>query len=175
MRITRWAEYGVHILAFIATEQAKGATSVGASKIAEAQGIARDYTLQILQRLREGGLLESSRGPHGGFSLSRAASDITLGDILLAAEGETFAVICDTKPLTEQRCAADSHCGLRIVWNELRDHLELFLQAKSLQQLAELLYGDSSQSGIAAKSLVQISDAKGGDVSPHAVKTSSID
>lgn len=141
MRITRWAEYGVHIMAFIAAEQDRGVTAVGASRIADAQGIARDYTLQILHRLKEGGILESSRGPLGGFHLHRPAEQISLKDILNAAEGETFEIICESKPLTEERCAPDSSCGLRGIWYDLRSHLNEFLQNKSLREIVETLHG----------------------------------
>lgn len=158
MRITRWVEYGVHILAFIAKQHEAGMASVGASRIAEDQGIARDYTLQVLHRLREGGLLTSTRGPHGGFSLSRSARDISLRDIMQAAEGATFEVICESKPLTAERCAPESLCGLRMVWYDLQDHINSYLETQSLEQLVDALYQPSENTDAG---LVQLNAADG--------------
>ena len=140
MRITRWVEYGVHILAAITKEQDAGAKAVGASSIAQELGIARDYTLQVLHRLKDGGILTSSRGPRGGYTLARASEEITLKEIMHAAEGNTFEVICETKPLTSDRCLPDSACGLKAVWYDLRDHLHVFLESKSLRELTDSIY-----------------------------------
>ena len=137
MRITQWGEYGVRCLVRIASHEQVSSEPIGASEISLSQGIALDYAQQILQRLRKGGLIESVRGPSGGYRLSRKPSEITLGDILTAAEGTTFEIICDTKPLDPERCSPLNHCGLRLVWEELREHVDLFLKGVSLETITQ--------------------------------------
>ena len=138
MRITQWGEYGLLCSIQLAQcEQESAETTIGASEIAAKQQIALDYTQQILQRLRKGGIVQSVRGPHGGYRLARPAAQLTLGQILRAAEGETFEVICETKPLSPSRCSAGSVCNLRPIWHELRDHVNSFLETRTLQDVIE--------------------------------------
>ena len=117
--------------------ECEGAQTIGAAEIATEQQIALDYAQQILQRLRKGGVIESVRGPHGGYRLARPASQITLGEILHAAEGETFQVICDSKPIDPARCCEGSVCNLRPIWHELRDHVNSFLASRTLQDVID--------------------------------------
>lgn len=143
MRITQWGEYGVHCSVFIARRQGEGAQSISAHEIAEEYGIATDYAQQILQRLRKGGIVKSVRGPNGGYQLAKPSGDITLGDILVASEGEVFQSLCSTKPIDSDRCDSGRSCGLRDLWGELSEHLDVFLRAHRLSDLAQRLAADS--------------------------------
>ena len=136
MRITQWGEYGVHFSIFLAQREKDGAIPVGASEIAADQGTAVEYAQQILQRLRRGHVVESIRGPLGGYKLSRPASEITLLDILVAAEGDSFELICESKPINPERCAEGHHCSLRPIWHDLRSHINSFLGSRTLHHLA---------------------------------------
>lgn len=137
MHITQWAEYGIHCCMVLAERHTKGASSVSASELAENQSIALDYVHQILQRLRKGGLIESLRGPSGGYKLLKKPSELTLFDIISAAEGHTFEVICDNKPINIDRCASDNFCSLRPVWINLREHINVYLKGITLEQLIQ--------------------------------------
>lgn len=137
MRITQWGEYGVHCSLYIALRQREGHSTVSASEIAESQGIALQYTQQILQRLRKGGIIQSTRGPAGGYSLMRPAEETTILNILDAAEGETFRVICENKPLSPTRCHNEVPCYLRDLWYSLREHVDSFLMKHTLSELLE--------------------------------------
>lgn len=135
MHITQWAEYGIHFALFIAEAEHLGRSPIGAGEIAEAQGIDLQYAQQILQRLRKGGIILSIRGPQGGYRLARSPEKITVRDILLAAEGTTFELMCDAKPISTERCAKDSPCSIRLFWRELRDHIDQFLLSNTLAGL----------------------------------------
>ncbi len=116
------------------------AKAIGAAEIAEAQSIPLQYTQQILHRLRKGGVIKSVRGPHGGFSLARSAASINLKEILDAAEGHTFEVICEVDPVRPNarhphRCSADYNCSLKQVWQSLRTTVNQYLESRSLEQL----------------------------------------
>lgn len=137
MRITQWGEYGVLCAVSIANAHQRGVESVSASEIGAELNIQTDYVQQILQRLRKGGVVESLRGPHGGYKLARESGDITLGDILTACEGDVFQALCDTKPIDEHRCG--NSCGLRDIWGELGEHLALFFRSHRLSDLAKRL------------------------------------
>ncbi len=136
MRITQWGEYGVHFSVMLARAEREGHRTVGAAEVAKVQGVDVQYAQQIFQRLRKGNIVESVRGPQGGYRLARPAVEITLKDILLASEGDTFEVICDTKPLDGPRCAPSGLCGLRPIWHGLKAHVDSFLNQYNLEALS---------------------------------------
>jgi len=113
-------------------------TAVGAAEIAENQGIPTQYAQQILHRLRKGGVIKSVRGPKGGFLLARPANEISLHQILLSAEGQTFELICENDPVHEQACVHADSCGLRNIWEELQGTINSFLSSRSLASVLEI-------------------------------------
>lgn len=140
MRITQWGEYATQFCIFIAKQELTQQKTVNATEIAASLGVDQLYAQQILQRLRRGNIIQSVRGAQGGYRLTKSVEELTLKDILVAAEGDTFEPICDSKPIDEHKCAASTYCGLRGVWYELREHIDKFLTARTLK---DLLDGDS--------------------------------
>lgn len=137
MRITQWGEFGVLCSIFIAQSERAGTPRVNANDISTSQGIDQQYTQQILQRLRRGGIIESVRGPQGGYKLTRPAAELTLREILTAAEGDTFEIICESKPIDSERCHRDFPCNLRPIWFRLKDHINDFLSGYTLASLLD--------------------------------------
>lgn len=138
MRVTKWGECG--ILCALHLAKKFGDPSVGASEIAETQGIDLPYTQQILQRLRKGNVVESIRGPKGGYRLQRPPGEITLKDILYAVEGDTFQIVCDHAPLHPEadepsRCSTRETCSLHGVWQDLRVAIDRLLEERTLEDL----------------------------------------
>ncbi len=139
MRVTKWGECGVLCSLHLARRSSSEA-AVGAVEIAESQGLDLQYTQQVLQRLRKGGVVESERGPRGGYRLARPPHSITLKDILYAAEGDTFQIICDYAPIhpnpdNTSMCATKENCSLHGVWQELRQAIDDLLEHRSLADL----------------------------------------
>lgn len=136
MRITLWTEYGVLISIYLARKESDEA--IGAAEISYALNIPIEYTQQILQRLRKGEIVESVRGPKGGYKLSRPSNKIDLKQILIAAEGKTFEVICETKPITESCGEAKEICALHDIWHDLKNCVDDFLMKKNLAEIAKI-------------------------------------
>lgn len=154
MRITRWGEYGILCSVYLAKKYGTG--SVGATEIAQSQGLEFQYTQQILHRLRRGGVIESTRGPRGGYCLSRPPEAISLKDILYATEGDTFQIICEHSPVHPSpnggsQCATKESCGLHGVWQDIRLAIDRLLEQRTLKDLIGIHTGAE---------LVQISDRK---------------
>lgn len=138
MRVTKWGECGILCALYLAKKY--GEPAIGAAEIAETQGLDLPYTQQILQRLRKGELIESLRGPKGGYKLQRAPKEITLKDILYAVEGDTFQIICEHAPIHPQaeeptRCSTQESCSLHGVWQELRVAIDKLLEERTLEDL----------------------------------------
>ncbi|RMD84450.1 MAG: Rrf2 family transcriptional regulator [Candidatus Dadabacteria bacterium] len=137
MKITRWAEYGIHCAAFIAAETGAGRYTVSATEISNSQNIPLDYTRQILQRLKQGGLIQTVRGPAGGYRLTKAPYSITLGEIIRAAEGEVFEIVCESNPIGKERCDDSIACGIRPIWYKLHEHINSFLNSYTLKDVLD--------------------------------------
>ena len=138
MRVTKWGECGILCSLYLAERY--GAPPVGAAEIAETQGLDLPYTQQILQKLRKGDVIESARGPKGGYTLQRKPDQITLKQILYAVEGDTFQIICDHHPLHPDAmhptlCATRESCGLHGVWQDLRAAIDKLLEERTLADL----------------------------------------
>ena len=82
-------EYG--IMAVLDLALANGADPVQAKAIADRQGIPLRFLEQILSALKHAGLIESSRGAHGGYRLTKPAEDIRVGDVIQAVDGPIAA------------------------------------------------------------------------------------
>jgi Rrf2 family cysteine metabolism transcriptional repressor len=148
MRVTKWGECGVLCSLYLAKRF--GESAIGALEISESQGLDLQYTQQVLQRLRKGGVVESERGPRGGYRLASPPDRVTLKDILYAAEGDTFQIICDYAPIRpnpedSSMCATKENCGLHTVWQDLRVAIDDLLERRSL---ADLMAQETRISGL---------------------------
>ena len=138
MRVTKWGECG--ILCSMHLARRYGGEPTGAQEIADVHALDLQYTQQVLHRLKKGGIIESIRGPKGGYRLLRPPAEINLKDILYASEGDTFQIICDSAPLhpnpvEPDLCATRETCSLHGVWQELRHAIDSLLSQKSLADL----------------------------------------
>jgi Rrf2 family protein len=137
MRITTWAEYGV-ICALHLAKRTKEA-AVNGRDIAAREGLPADYVEQILLRLRRAGIVSSTRGARGGYSLTRPAAQITVREIIAAAELVTFDLHCESHPVDEVRCSSSHECSIRPVWLMLQKRIDEVLDGV---KLADLLHAE---------------------------------
>ena len=95
-------------------------------------GLPGPYLAKILQILGHYGILESHRGPSGGFRLNRAPEEITLKEVVVAMEGpEPFGDCLLGHHGGEDGC----HCPIRPAWDVLQNQLTAFLAETTLQDL----------------------------------------
>src|SRR3989304_7180530 len=85
MKLPTKGKCGVRAVFEIARHYGKGPISI--KEIVERQGISISYLEQILYRLGKAGLIDSVRGPAGGYLLARKPSDLTIGDIIRTLQG----------------------------------------------------------------------------------------
>jgi len=135
MRVTTLTEYSLIIGIHLARRGGEG--PISAREIAATEQLPADYVEQILLRLRRAGLVESVRGAHGGYSLARPPENITVCDIMTAADRKTFEPGCATHPVGEERCHPDAGCSIRPVWVALQQRIDGFLSSVSLATLLE--------------------------------------
>ena len=124
MKITARTEYAT--LAVLELALREGASHVQTKEIAEKQGIPLKFLEQILSQLRTAGVVKSVRGASGGYSLARAASAISLKDVVVAVEGDLRGT--------------ESIIGVRTgltVWQELQDEFLSRLASISFRDLVD--------------------------------------
>src|SRR5881275_3165554 len=85
--------------------------------------------------MRRAGIVKSTRGAHGGYSLARSAQDVSVRDVIAASELQTFDLHCVTHPVEEERCSASHACSIRPVWVMLQQKIDDVLQSVSLADL----------------------------------------
>jgi len=135
MRITTWAEYGVICALHLAKRTEEG--PVTGRELSAREGLPADYVEQILLRLRRAGIVASTRGAKGGYELARPAGEITVRQILAAAELQTFDLHCESHPVDEQRCSSSHQCSIRPVWLMLQQRIDEVLEGVRLSDLLD--------------------------------------
>ena len=109
---------------------------VALADVAERQEISLSYLEQIFGKLRRGGLVESLRGPGGGYTLSRTAAGTRISDIILAVDEPIQTTRC--KPGSPLGCKSNySRCLTHDLWEELGHQIYVYLSAVSLEDVVE--------------------------------------
>ena len=133
MRITTWAEYGLICALHLARRIDDG--PVTGREVATRERLPADYVEQILLRLRRAGLVRSTRGARGGYTLARPAEEITVRDVIAASELATFELHCVSHPVGEERCTDAQGCSIRPVWVMLQRKIDDVLSSVRLADL----------------------------------------
>ena len=132
MKLTSHEEYGFRCLVKIGSSG--GALTI--PEISEAEGISQAYVAKLLRMLRRGGFVKSARGKVGGYSLSRPAGDIVVGEVLAALGGKMFeSDFCDSHSGQSQICAHSTDCSIRMLWRTLQVAMDGVLGKTTLQDL----------------------------------------
>ena len=133
MRITTWAEYGLICALHLAKRTGEG--PITGREIAAGERLPADYVEQILLRLRRAGLVNSTRGARGGYSLARPAEEISVREVIAASELGTFDLHCISHPVGEEGCAESQSCSIRPVWMMLQRKIDDVLESVHLGDL----------------------------------------
>lgn len=142
MRITTWAEYGLICALHLARRVEEG--PVSGREIAAQEKLPADYVEQILLRLRRAGIVESTRGARGGYSLAGSPQEVSVRDVIQASELETFDLHCVSHPIDNDRCSSSHECSIRPVWIMLQRRIDDVLASV---HLSDLLHDESTVRG----------------------------
>jgi Rrf2 family protein len=149
LRLTKKADYGLMALKFIAEHE--DSVSLSAKDIAEAYHIPPQLLAKILQRLARVGLLRSHAGMNGGYTLSKAAKDITAFEVIRAIDGPLFITSCVTE---SGSCDLTDSCTIKEPLARVNDSISDVLKKIRISDLVESDHGHSHSK--AAKELVTI-------------------
>jgi Rrf2 family cysteine metabolism transcriptional repressor len=134
MKLSTKGKYGVRAVYEIARHYGQGPISI--KEITERQGISFSYLEQILHKLGKAGLIESVRGPAGGYLLARKPSELTIGDIVRVLEGPIALSHC-LEPGESADCHQAEDCVARMVWAKVGAKIEEALDSISFDDLLQ--------------------------------------
>jgi Rrf2 family protein len=130
MKLSTRSRYGVRLMLDLALKSTKG--SVFLKDIAKEEEISEKYLSLIIIPLKAAGFVNSIRGAHGGYTLAKPASAITLKEIVDVLEGETCLVDCVKNP---SACSRSDTCASRDLWTILSDNISQTLGSVTLDDL----------------------------------------
>ncbi|MDB4972447.1 MAG: Iron-sulfur cluster regulator IscR [Myxococcaceae bacterium] len=132
MKLSNKGRYGVRALFDLAFHG--GGTSSQIREIAERQSIPPRFLEQIFQDLRRAGLVSSKRGPRGGYQLTRAPREVSLGDVIRALEGKL-------SPYTPEEDSGQgdpaSIAVTETAFRELAERIEACFETVTLEDLCQ--------------------------------------
>jgi Rrf2 family iron-sulfur cluster assembly transcriptional regulator len=131
MRLTTKGRFAVTAMIDLAMQHGSGPVTL--AEISHRQKISLSYLEQLFAKLRRRSLVDSVRGPGGGYRLAKDMATVSVADIILAVDEPIDATQCGGK----QNCRDDGKCITHDLWAKLNDHILDYLRAVSLKQLVD--------------------------------------
>ncbi|MBU0711855.1 Rrf2 family transcriptional regulator [bacterium] len=139
MRLSTRGRYGTRLMLQLAQNYKNGPVLL--KDIALKEDISTGYLEHLLPPLKAIGLVSATRGAHGGYTLAKPPSEISLRDIVQSLEGSLSPVECLDTPSV---CSRVQRCVSRDIWKLLRDSIYQTLESKTLEDLITLQKEKSS-------------------------------
>jgi len=132
MKLTSKGRYAVMAMADLAKINDNQPTSL--TEISLRQGISISFLEQIFLKLKKSNLVQSSRGPSGGYLLSKSPEEITLSSIIKAVDEKVTTVGC--KKESKKGCTGKSiKCITHNLWDDLESHINSFFEKNTLNDI----------------------------------------
>jgi len=131
MRLTTKGRFAVTAMVDLAMNQGKNPVTLAA--ISERQKISLSYLEQLFGKLRRRALVDSVRGPGGGYRLAQEMTQISVADIIIAVDETLDSTQCGGR----ENCREEKKCITHNLWADLNRHIFGYLGAVTLKQLAD--------------------------------------
>ncbi len=160
MKLTSKGRYAVTAMLDLAFHDKAGPVTL--SHISQRQDISLSYLEQLFTRLRKHELVTSTRGPGGGYSLSRSVDDIAVAEIIAAVDETVDSTQCSGA----NNCHEGGRCLTHELWDELSQQIYQFLDGISLGDLVE----EDGIREVAERQDSRTADTDGKDVTARSIK-----
>ena len=132
MKLTSKGRYAVMAMADLANVKDKQTTNL--TEISLRQGISISFLEQIFLKLKKNNLVKSSRGPAGGYSLTKSPEEIKLSNIIEAVDEKVKTMGC--KKESKKGCTGKSiKCITHNLWDDLETHINNFFEKNTLKDI----------------------------------------
>lgn len=132
MELTRKGEYAIRGIIYLAQQQPGKVSLI--SEIAHASDVPQTFLAKIFQSFAKLGIVNSSRGTGGGFTLGRLAASITLREVVEAVEGPIIPNRC---LIGTGYCDRGGHCNVHQVWRTVQTQVVNILDSVTIEELAK--------------------------------------
>ncbi len=130
LKLSKLADYATVLMTMMARAPER---LYSGQELSERSGIPAPTVAKLLKKLLQGGLLQSSRGAHGGYRLAREPEQVSVADIITALEGPIAVTEC-LSHLGD--CTLESDCSARANWRLINLAIHHALAAVTLAQMA---------------------------------------
>ena len=134
MRVSSRAHYGLRMMTEFAKAHPLG-RRLSLSEVARVEGLPLAYLEQLAGQLRRSGLIEATRGAHGGYTLTRPPQEVSVLDVVSSVEGEVAPVECVAHAYEPGSCVREGDCASRSLWQRLKVSIDSVLSGTSLADL----------------------------------------
>ena len=142
MKLTNKGRYAVMAMADLANNNTKQPTNL--TEISLRQGISLSFLEQIFLKLKRNNLVKSSRGPFGGYFLTKLPEEIKLLSIIKAVDEKVKTVGC--KKDSKKGCNGKSvKCITHSLWDDLESHINNFFEKNTLRDVVFKKYGEQQK------------------------------
>ena len=138
MRLTTKGRFAVTAMIDLAMQQSTEPVTL--AEISQRQKISLSYLEQLFAKLRRRALVDSIRGPGGGYSLARDMAQVSVADIILAVDEPIDATQCGGK----ENCQDDKKCITHDLWAKLNERILDYLGGVTLRQLVDAQKADAT-------------------------------
>ena len=135
MRLTTKGRFAVTAMIDLALREAHGPVTLAG--ISQRQKISLSYLEQLFGKLRRFNIVESTRGPGGGYTLARSADAISVADIIVAVDEPLDATQCGGKGNCHSDEDEHGHCMTHDLWSALNTRMVEFLDSVTLQKMVD--------------------------------------
>jgi Rrf2 family protein len=139
MKLSKKGEYALRSLINLGIAKEVGRSLVQVSELAESEQLPIKFLEQIMQALKEDGLVVSVRGKFGGYRLGKPAKEIPIGQVVRLIDGPLAPIGCVSQsayaPCT---CPDETHCGLRMLMLDVRNAIANILDRYTLADVVEI-------------------------------------
>lgn len=130
LKLSKRSSYGVR--AVFALARLAGEQPTKSSEVAKRERIPLRYLEQIFHRLRQSGIIRATRGPRGGYALTKTPEQIRIGDIVRVLEGTSEPVLCTMPENRSEDCHDVGGCISRTFCNQLDGEVNHILNSTTL-------------------------------------------
>jgi Rrf2 family transcriptional regulator, iron-sulfur cluster assembly transcription factor len=150
MRLTTKGRFAVTAMLDLALHANDGPVTL--ANISERQKISLSYLEQLFGKLRRNDLVQSVRGPGGGYNLAKPAAQLNVADIIVAVEEQLDSRQCEGR----EPCMGEKRCMTHDLWESLNDTVLNFLAGVTLADLVQKQNAPKTKTIAGPKSLLKV-------------------
>ena len=139
MKLSKRGEYALRALIDLGIAQELKRPLLQIAELAEKERLPVKFLEQILTQLRTAGYIETKRGKHGGYFISKPMDTIRMGDVIRLIDGPLAPIACVSQTAYARcTCPDENHCGLRMLMLDVRNAISDILDRYTLAQIVDI-------------------------------------